>query len=222
MLSCVRVAPRLDSACQQLTLWHASMWSGGGKTTTTQQALTLYVTNIPEKTSVADLTDLFSKDEGFCGLRAVGGRMAFVDYGSEIQATTAMRRHQGHRFDETDGLTIDFDHDKRSKRSRAIERPWAASSFRKRERKTAKAPRKSSRERETEMFQRERSRAHSQGTEAVVVAKVPKPRPPSYLKALQTKPKPQRHSLVAYSSSEDEEQEAEASERSDKMRFRGS
>ena len=60
------------------------------------------------------------------------------------------------------------------------------------------------------------------GTEAVVVAKVPKPRPPSYLKALQTKPKPQRHSLVAYSSSEDEEQEAEASERSDKMRFRGS
>ena len=29
--------------------------------------------------------------------------MAFVDYGSEIQATTAMRRHQGHRFDETDG-----------------------------------------------------------------------------------------------------------------------
>ncbi|CAE7732867.1 unnamed protein product [Symbiodinium sp. CCMP2592] len=108
------------------------MWTGSGRTTTTERSLTLYVTNIPENTTAADVSELFSKDEGFCGLRAVGGsrKMVFVDFGSETQATQSMRRHQGHCFEGSgEGLMIDFDHDKRTKRSRAIEKPWNSAAF---------------------------------------------------------------------------------------------
>ena len=108
------------------------MWTGSGRTTTTDRSLTLYVTNIPESVTAADVSELFCKDEGFCGLRAVGGtrKMAFIDFGSEMQATQSMRRHQGHCFKGNEaGLMIDFDHDKRTKRSRAIEKPWSAASF---------------------------------------------------------------------------------------------
>ena len=108
------------------------MWTGSGRTTTTERSLTLYVTNIPESTTAADVSELFSKDDGFCGLRAVGGsrKMVFVDFGSESQATQSMRRHQGHCFDGSgEGLMIDFDHDKRTKRSRAIEKPWNSAAF---------------------------------------------------------------------------------------------
>lgn len=37
------------------------MWSGGTRTTETKQALTIYVTNIPQGVTVADVTALFQK-----------------------------------------------------------------------------------------------------------------------------------------------------------------
>ncbi|CAK9073770.1 unnamed protein product [Durusdinium trenchii] len=203
------------------------MWSGGTRTTSTEQSLTIYVTNIPDNVTVADVSALFSKDEGFCGLRAVGGskRIVFVDFGTEMQATKAMRKHQGHCFlSATEGLMIDFDHDKRSKRSRAIEKPWSTASFDRGRNKRHEKPmkRKRSREREAEMFQRERARSQtstSGGTELEALRKDLKtPKPPSYLKTRpfgSAKPEPTEASqqcagLVAYSSSESEESRAES------------
>lgn len=42
--------------------WHLNMWSGGTRTTSTEQSLTIYVTNIPDNVTVADVSALFSKD----------------------------------------------------------------------------------------------------------------------------------------------------------------
>ena len=181
------------------------MWTGSGRTTNTERSLTLYVTNISEHTTAADVSELFSKDEGFCGLRAVGGsrKMAFVDFGSEMQATQAMRRHQGHRFEGcSEGLMIDFDHDKRTKRSRAIEKPWDAASFdsaparsahpagwgpsAKRGRGTDRGRgrrRLPSREREAAMFRREQADRRTAPCDLSLKGPPPKmvKRPPCYL-----------------------------------------
>eukprot|EP00933_Yihiella_yeosuensis_P051785 TRINITY_DN49753_c0_g1_i1.p1 TRINITY_DN49753_c0_g1~~TRINITY_DN49753_c0_g1_i1.p1 ORF type:complete len:280 (-),score=61.90 TRINITY_DN49753_c0_g1_i1:27-866(-) len=105
------------------------MWSGSSTTTTTDRALTIYVTNIADETSVEDVERVFSRDAGFCGFRAVGGgarKMVFVDYGTEREATAAMRAHQGQKLsnESGDGIKIDFDKDKRIKRSKAIGKTW--------------------------------------------------------------------------------------------------
>ena len=49
-----------------------TMWSGGTRTTTTQQALTIYVTNIPENVTVEDVSSLFSKEPTLCNTGQTG------------------------------------------------------------------------------------------------------------------------------------------------------
>ncbi|CAE8731994.1 unnamed protein product [Polarella glacialis] len=112
------------------------MWTGGSTTTSTERSLTLFVTNIPGSASLDDMQTIFQNDAGFCMLRAVGGgtrKMVFVDYGSEVHATQAMRKHQGLKLDPeepSEGLKIDFDKDARSKRSRAMEKGgWSGKNF---------------------------------------------------------------------------------------------
>mmetsp|Transcript_42380 Transcript_42380/g.111634 ORF Transcript_42380/g.111634 Transcript_42380/m.111634 type:complete len:340 (+) Transcript_42380:29-1048(+) len=105
----------------------------GNTITQTEQALTLYVSSIPEGVSFEALEGLFKDDVGFLSARPVGTtkrRLAFIDFETIRDATLSMRMHQGYKFPGTKaGIRIDYDKDKRQKRNAAIERDWKPAAF---------------------------------------------------------------------------------------------
>ena len=99
--------------------------AGNGQRTYTKPSYTLFVTGIPDAESSDSVEEVFAHDKGFLQCRPVGHksrRMVFVDYDAIDHATSAMRMHQGFKWEDVDeGLRIDYDQDARSKRNTALD-----------------------------------------------------------------------------------------------------
>jgi hypothetical protein len=98
----------------------AGTWVGDGTVTRTKATSTLFITAIPSSISVGRVEELFEKEPGFFAFRTVR-QMVFVDFQSVVQATNAMRKYQGHKFEGCKGIAIDYDKDPKSKRNRNYE-----------------------------------------------------------------------------------------------------
>ncbi|CAM6106012.1 unnamed protein product [Calypogeia fissa] len=77
---------------------------------------TLYVTNVSPSTTTASLDSLFKDLDGFVALRRVR-TMCFVDFESKQQATSAIWRTNGHKFNpEEEGILVSYDKDDNEER----------------------------------------------------------------------------------------------------------
>lgn len=100
--------------------------AGNGQRTYTRPSYTLFVTGIPDAESSDAVEVVFQDDPGFMQCRPIGHkksrRMVFVDFDCIDHASLAMKRHQGHKWEDVDeGLKIDYDQDARCKRNTALD-----------------------------------------------------------------------------------------------------
>lgn len=130
---------------------------------------------------------VFKHDKGFMQCRPVGHkkarRMCFIDYDSTDAATKGMQAHQGHKWENVDsGLSIDFDHDARSKRNTAMDEGNFEKFF-------PSGPRKEKAEDVGEQF----ARAQDEEAEAVLADRLSRP----VLAVRQLKSKPAKAAAAA-------------------------
>lgn len=82
----------------------------------THTSRTLYATNVAASTTTADLSSLFKDLDGFVALRRVR-TMCFVDFESKQQATSAIWRTNGHKFNpDEEGVLVSYDKDDNEER----------------------------------------------------------------------------------------------------------
>ncbi|VDP06550.1 unnamed protein product [Schistosoma mattheei] len=68
----------------------------------------LFVSNLPEETTDAMLTMLFSQFSGFKEARRAAGGVGFVEYDTESQAAAARSAYEGFKLTPTHAMQITF------------------------------------------------------------------------------------------------------------------
>jgi hypothetical protein len=101
------------------------VYVGGTFVSKTAPARTLFILGAPAEIPGELIEAAFSRDFGFVAFRRPRPNMIFVDYKEVGQATVAMRKHQGQKFEgyeHCSGLAIDYDKDPVAKRNMQYEK----------------------------------------------------------------------------------------------------